>query len=290
MAGDKDESTTERLRSGDVELFYRRFGSPGATPVLILHGLSFFSYDWIEAAAALATGREVVAMDMRGFGDSDFSPKGDYSLAAFAGDAIALADHRGWREMVLIGHSMGGRNAAYCAAEHPDRVKALVLVDYSPQNAPAGSKRVRTQVAGTPDTFESVDAAMRHFANDPDERSRRERFEAYLRRVEGGYAIKRDPYFRDQFRRILQTGEHPKLGVDMWQVLERLRCPTLVIRGTRSDMFAAETVAKVRAANARIHLVEVESGHNVAVENQAGFLSAVRPFLQQVEAQHEQDA
>jgi pimeloyl-ACP methyl ester carboxylesterase len=290
MAGDKNESTTGRARSGDVEIFYRHFGSPGATPVLILHGLSFFSYDWIEAATALAADREVVAMDMRGFGDSDFSPKGDYSLAAFAGDAIALADHLGWRHMVLIGHSMGGRNAAYCAAENPARMKALVLVDYSPQNAPAGSKRVRTQVAGTPDTFESVDAAMRYFASDPDERSRRDRFEAYLRKVDGGYALKRDPYFRDQFRRILETGEHSKLGVDMWQALERIGCPTLVIRGRRSDMFAAETVAKVRTANTRFRIVEVESGHNVAVENQAGFLAQVRPFLQQVEAQHEQDA
>jgi esterase len=282
--------TTGRARSGDVELFYRHFGRSGATPVLILHGLSFFSYDWIEAAAALAADREVVAMDMRGFGDSGVSAKRDYSLAAFAGDAMALADHLGWREMVLMGHSMGGRNAAYCAAENPGRVKALVLVDYSPQNAPAGSKRVRTQVAGTPDTFESVDAAMRYFASDPDESSRRDRFETYLRKVEGGYAIKRDLYFRDQFRRILETGEHPKLGVDMWQVLARIACPTLVIRGTRSDMFAAETVDKVRAANARIRVVEVDSGHNVAVDNQVGFLSEVRPFLQQVEAQHEQGA
>lgn len=289
MAKGGDNPTTGRARSGDVGLFYRRFGSPGATPVLIQHGLSFFSYDWIEAADALASDREVVAMDMRGFGDSDFSPRGDYSLAAFAGDTIALADHLAWREMVLIGHSMGGRNAAYCAAENADRMKALVLVDYSPQNAPAGSKRVRTQVAGTPDTFESVDAAMRYFSNDPDERPRRARFEAYLRMVDGGYAIKRDPYFRDQFRRILETGEHPKLGVDMWQVLERLRCPTLVIRGARSDMFAAENVAKMRAANARIQVVEVDSGHNVAVENRAGFLSAVIPFLKQVEAGHKQD-
>ena len=229
-------------------------------------------------------------MDMRGFGDSDFSPSGDYSLAAFARDTMALADHLGWRQLALVGHSMGGRNAAFCTAENPGRVKALVLVDYSPENAPAGSKRVRTQVAGTPDTFESVDAAMLYFKNDPDEQAKRARYEAYLRKVEGGYAIKRDPYFREQFRRALETGQHPRLGVDMWQTLGRLQCPTLVIRGTRSDMFAAETVVKVRDANARIELVEVDSGHNIAVENREGFLSAVRPFLQQVEARHEQDA
>jgi len=286
----RTDSTTGRVQSGDVSLFYRRFGSPGATPILILHGLSFFSYDWIEPAGALAMGREVVAMDMRGFGDSDFSPGGDYSLAASAGDTIALLDHLGWPKVVLVGHSMGGRNAAYCAAENPGRMKALVLVDYSPENAPAGSKRVRTQVAGTPDTFESVDAAMLYFKNDPDEQSKRARFEAYLRKVEGGYAIKRDPYFREQFRRALETGQHPKLGVDMWQTLGRLQCPTLVVRGSRSDMFAPDTVAKVRGANSRIRVVEVDAGHNIAVENREGFLSAVRPFLQEVEARHEHDA
>lgn len=277
------EAATGRVQSGDVSLFFRRFGRSGATPVLIQHGLSFFSYDWIEAAKALAVDREVVAMDMRGFGDSDFSPARDYSLKAFAGDTIALADHLGWREFVLMGHSMGGRNAAYCAAEHPGRLKALVLVDYSPQNAPAGSKRVRTQVAGTPDTFDSIDAAMRYFANDPDEQADRARYEAYLRKVDVGYAIKRDPYFRDQFRRILETGEHPKLGADMWEVLGRIRCPALVIRGTRSDMFAAETVEKVRAANAAFQIVEVDAGHNVALDNPHAFLSAVQPFLRKLE-------
>jgi pimeloyl-ACP methyl ester carboxylesterase len=288
-----EDATTGRARSGDVSLFFRRFGRPGATPVLILHGLSFFSYDWIGTAEALAGDREVVAMDMRGFGDSDFSPSGDYSLAAFSGDVIALRDHLRWPEMVLMGHSMGGRNATFCAAENAGHVKGLVLVDYSPENAPAGSKRVRTQVAGIPDRFESVDAALRYFAADPDATggaANRARYEAYLREVDGGYVIKRDPHFRAQFRRILETGEHPKLGVDMWQTLGRLQCPTLVVRGTRSDMFAAETVAKVRAANARIQVIEVDAGHNVAVDNPQAFLAAVRPFLKQVEAHHEQDA
>jgi pimeloyl-ACP methyl ester carboxylesterase len=288
-----EDATTGRARSGDVSLFFRRFGRPGATPVLILHGLSFFSYDWIGTAEALAGDREVVAMDMRGFGDSDFSPSGDYSLAAFSGDVIALRDYLRWPGMVLMGHSMGGRNATFCAAENAGHVKGLVLVDYSPENAPAGSKRVRTQVAGIPDRFESVDAALRYFAADPDATggaANRARYEAYLREVDGGYVIKRDPHFRAQFRRILETGEHPKLGVDMWQTLGRLQCPTLVVRGTRSDMFAAETVAKVRAANARIQVIEVDAGHNVAVDNPQAFLAAVRPFLKQVEAHHEQDA
>ena len=62
-----------------VRIFYRLFGAPGARPVLIVHGLSFFSWDWIGAATRLATDRQVAAMDMRGFGDSDWP--GDYSMA-----------------------------------------------------------------------------------------------------------------------------------------------------------------------------------------------------------------
>ena len=286
----RSDATSGRVQSGDVSLFFRRFGSPGATPVLILHGLSFFSYDRIGIAGALAADRQVVAMDMRGFGVSEFSPRGDHSIAAFAADAVALLDHLGWRTTVLVGHSMGGRNATFCAAENARRVKALALVDYSPENAPAGSRRVTKQVAGTPDTFDSVDAAMRYFESDPDDPAKRARFAAYLRETDAGYAIKRDPFFRAQFRRVLETGERPKLGVDMWQALARVQCPTLVVRGTRSDMFAAETVAKMRAANARIQVVEVDAGHNVAADNPEAFLSALRPFLQRVETHHEQDA
>lgn len=64
------ETSSGSVSSGDVQIFYRRFGKPGRTPALIVHGLSYFSYDWIELASALATDREVVAIDMRGFGQS----------------------------------------------------------------------------------------------------------------------------------------------------------------------------------------------------------------------------
>lgn len=265
--------------SGDVTLFYRRFGTAGGIPVAIVHGLSFFSYDWIGVASELAGDREVVAMDQRGFGDSTWSPSRDYAVPTMAADIVALLDHLGWQRAILVGHSMGGRNAAYCAAQNPARIAGLVLVDYSPENAPAGSKRVTDTIAGQPDVFPGVDEAMRYFGV-PIDSPRRARFEAYLRPVPGGVQVKRDLHFRDQFRRVKETGERPKLGVDMWQVLGELACPALVVRGARSDMFAPETVAKVKAANPRIALVEVDGGHNVAGDNPSGFLAAVRPFLE----------
>jgi esterase len=264
--------------SGDVTLFYRRFGASGKTPIVIVHGLSYFSYDWIGIAAELAADREVVAMDMRGFGDSTWSPSRDYTVPTMAQDVVALLDHLQWSKAVLVGHSMGGRNVAYCAVTNPTLAAGAVLVDYSPENAPQGSKRVTDMVASQPDVFGSVDEAMRHFGV-PKDSPKRARFEAYLRPVPGGVQVKRDLHFRDQFRRVKETGERPKQGVDMWQVLGELACPTLVVRGAQSDMFAPETVAKVKAANSHITLVEVDGGHNVAGDNPQGFLAAIRPFI-----------
>jgi len=278
---------TGTCQSGDVTLAYRRFGKPGRTPVLIAHGLSYFSYDWIDVAGALAADREVVAMDLRGFGDSTWSAARDYSVQTMAADIVALLDHLDWRKAVLIGHSMGGRNASYCTAKNPARAVGVVLVDYSPENAPQGSQRVIDTVAGQPDTFPSVDAAMRYFGVAPESpagKAKRGRFEAYLRAVPAGFQVKRDLHFRDQFRRVKETGERPKLGVDMWQVLGEIACPVLVVRGAQSDLFAPETAEKVKAANPRIRVVEVAGGHNVASDNPDGFLSAIGPFLKQLEA------
>jgi len=273
--------------SGDVTLAYRRFGKPRRTPILIAHGLSYFSYDWIDVAGVLAADREVVAMDTRGFGDSTWSAARDYAVPTMAGDMIALLDHLGWRSAVLIGHSMGGRNAAYCAAKNPACAAGLVLVDYSPENAAHGAKRVTDTVAAQPDAFADVDAAMRYFGVEPESpagKAGRARFEAYLRPVAGGVQLKRDLHFRDQFRQIKDTGERPKLGVDMWQVLAELACPVLVLRGAQSDMFAAETAAKVAATSVRLRVVEVPGGHNIAGDNPDGFLAVVGPFLKQLES------
>lgn len=280
---------TGTARSGDVEIFYRKLGKPGKTPVVVVHGASYFSYDWVNVAAALATDREIVAMDMRGFGDSSWSPSKDYSVPTMAGDIAALIAHLGWTQAILVGHSMGGRSVAWCTANNPALVPAAILVDYSPENAPAGSKRTTERVGGQPDLFESIDAAMRYHGIDPDSetgKGRRARFAAFLRAANGGFQLKRDLYFRDQFKRVLETGEKTKLGVDMWQVLAEIACPTLVIRGAQSDMFAPETVPEVKAANPNITLVEIRGGHNVAGDNPEGFAAAVRTFLDALERRH----
>jgi pimeloyl-ACP methyl ester carboxylesterase len=267
---------TGRARSGELQIHFRKLGKPGATPALIVHGLSYFSWDWLEVAQALGQEREVIAMDMRGFGDSDRSPAKDYSVPSMAQDILAVLDHAGWPRALLVGHSMGGRSTTYAAAKHAERAAGLVLVDYTPENAAAGAKRTTEMVGRTPDAFASLEEAMKYFG-----KSDRARFENYLKKTEKGFIVKRDPFFRDQFRQLLEGGERPKLGVDMWGLIGEARCPILSVRGTRSDMYAPETAAKMKSANPRLQVVEVEAGHNIAVENPQGFLKALNSFVEQ---------
>lgn len=83
-------------RSGDVTLFYRRLGSSGLTPLLVVHGLQYFSWDWLEVAQSLSADREVLCIDMRGFGDSEWSAQKDYSVPTMAQDLVNVLDHVGW--------------------------------------------------------------------------------------------------------------------------------------------------------------------------------------------------
>ncbi|MCY3829360.1 MAG: alpha/beta hydrolase [Rhodospirillaceae bacterium] len=290
---------TGTVESGDVTIFYRHFGplrsdsprsdSGAGTPMIVLHGQSYFSYDWIGIADELARdpeggpegGREIVAMDMRGFGSSGWSPGQAYKVQNFAADVLAVADSRGWDRFVLAGHSMGGRNATYTAAALPERVEKLILIDYSPTNAKAGSMRVMDQSVDMPESFSGLDEALRYFGLDPArvDAAKRARFEAYLGVFDGNYTVSRDPYFREVFRKTRDEGVKPDHGADLWACLGRVACPILVLRGRQSDMFAPETAEKVRAANANVTLVEVEGGHNIPGDNPAGLIAALRPFL-----------
>jgi pimeloyl-ACP methyl ester carboxylesterase len=272
---------TGTVKSQDVEIFFRAFGRPGKTPVVILHGLSYFSYDWIDIADALSADREVVAIDMRGFGNSSWSPSKAYKVQKFATDILAVMDKFGWKQAVLVGHSMGGRNCTYTASAHPDRIAKLVLVDFSPTNAKAGSARVTNTIVDMTLPFKSVDDAMRYFKVDPKTASDRvrARFEAYLMPHEGGLIPRRDLFFKENFRRIRDEGLKPDHGADLWQCLGKVQCPILVLRGKSSDMFPPENVDKVKATNAKATVVEVDGGHNIPGENPEGLKQAVKKFL-----------
>ena len=280
--------SVRRFRSGELQLAYRLVSSarprlrglrgqaaqrpaPAALPLVFVHGSAAFSYDWVPVASAL--GREAACLDMRGFGDSDWS--GDYSVPAMAGDIGALLDHLGWKRAIVAGHSMGARIACYYASRHPRRVAGLALVDWAPEYAPEGERRAAERLAAVPEVFASVEAAMAHFKAP---REARVRFAAYLLKLEGGYAVKRDTWFRDEARKRL-AGTARGARADLWKALARLRAPTLLVRGTRSDLVTAGAVERMKAALPALQVAEVAAGHNVAGENITALVAALRGFV-----------
>jgi len=278
-------SAVERIVSGDVKIAYRRFGQPGKTPLLIVHGLSFFSYDWIGPASRLATDREVVAIDMRGFGESDWSPERNYKLETLVADIVNVLDALGWRRAVLMGHSFGGRVALATSGWHKDRAAGLVCVDFAPDIATTGRRHTAERIGLQPDVFASVDAAMAyHGLHDvPAGSPVRARYEAFLRKTDDGYVLRRDLSFRDNFKRALDTGQSAPVPAFFWPMLAELEIPILVIRASQSDMFAPETLDKVRGINPRVTAIEVAGTHDLAGDNPEGLVTAVTDFLRKVD-------
>lgn len=270
---------TGRIPSGDVDIFYRRFGQPGRMPVLIVHGLSYFSYDWIDAATRMAHDREVAAIDMRGFGESGWSPTRDYKLETLSNDLIAVLDALGWDKSVLMGHSFGGRVALATAGWKPQRVAGVVLADFAPDIAAAGRKYTAQRIGGHPDVFASIDDAMAYDHEDPKDPARRARWEAFLKKTDKGYALRRDLHFRDNFRKALETGKSAPVPEFLWPMLSGMQVPLMVIRGAESNMFEAATLDKVRQLNPRATAIELPGSHDLAGDNPDGLAKAVGYFL-----------
>jgi len=106
-------------------LRYVRTGSGPA--VVLVHGFASSLYTWKDVIPALSAGHDVVALDLPGFGESDQPP--DLSFEDFPRAVLGLMDHLGIEKAALVGNSLGGATAAMVAADRPERVDALALID-----------------------------------------------------------------------------------------------------------------------------------------------------------------
>jgi pimeloyl-ACP methyl ester carboxylesterase len=272
---------TGRINSGDVSLFYRAFGAPGATPIMILHGSNYYdSYDWIGVASALATDREVVVHDKRGWGESTWSPSKDYSYDAFLDDALAVMSMMHWSKVIIMGHSGGGPTAVSFAVNFQDRTSKLVLID-SQLNR---EERARTgsSVGNPPLVFPSIEAAMERFAklhNPPRFGVDRERAQHALIKVESGYMLKRDPDNGNR-KPIGEGAKLPRRPLrDMWEELAMVKVPTLLVRGLQSDRYPPATVERLTKDYPQILQVPIQSQHDIARIAPDALVEHVRKFV-----------
>ena len=212
-----------------LALHYLEWGEAEAPPIVCVHGYTGSADAFNALARHLQDRYRILALDVRGHGESAWSPTGAYGYADQAGDLVEFAARLGLEEFVLIGTSMGGIIAMAYAAEHTDRLSGLVINDIGPDTE-AGSQRITGLVGSRPDEFASLEEAMAYrrevsliVAGRSAEDQRELALGVLRRRPDGRWVWKMDPAYIEQ---RVKRGAPARPA--LWPALQALTCPTLV--------------------------------------------------------------
>ena len=272
---------------GDVILRGDRWPADGtAGEVIFLHGGGQTRHSWGAAAQALAAeGWPSTTLDLRGHGESDWSPDGRYRLDDYASDIESAVAALG-TGVVLVGASLGGLTALTVQGRNPEAARGLVLVDIVPQTAPEGVKRIGAFMTDHLDGFASLEEVADAVA-EYTRRPRRRNLEGLKKNVrlreDGRWYWHWDP----AMMRAVPADE-PRPGIDPESVLALARevtVPVLVVRGMLSDVVDDAGIAAFLEAVPSARVVEVaDAGHMVAGDDNDVFTSAVRTFLEEIDS------
>ncbi|MBI51067.1 MAG: hypothetical protein CL781_07045 [Chloroflexi bacterium] len=272
---------SKTLIANGLKLHYLEWGDPSNPTMLLLHGFAQQCHSWDFVALAFADRYRIIALDQRGHGDSDWASDGDYSPETQQKDIEAFVNSLGIQRFVLMGLSMGGRNSFTYAANNPDRVEALIIVDAGPENVRTGTQNIRNFVEQE-DELDSIDAFVdRVIKYNPrrDPIQIRGSIVNNLRELPNGkWTWKYDKILRSPGR--MAGTQDPDMTNRLWNYVESLQCPTLVVRGDKSDIIATNTADEManRIPNGKVAIVE-NAGHLVMGDNPSGFESAVTQFI-----------
>ncbi len=241
------------LERDGVRIYYESFGT-GGTPVLLSHGFGSSSRMWEPNLAALSAGRQVVAWDLRGHGQTECPATEEHSGSASLGDMQALIGLTGAERAVLCGLSLGGYlSLSFCRA-HPERVAALVLCDTGPG-----------------------------FRNDEARRKWNDRATAQAARIErdGLSALGKDGQFHTDPGGVARAarGILTQQDASVIDSLPSIGVPVLVVVGSEDTAFlGAADYMTAKIPGARKVVIE-GAGHVSNVDAPSDFNEAVSGFL-----------
>jgi len=256
-----------------IRLHYLDWGSNGKTPFIMLHGISRIAHQFDHLAPRFKNDYHVMAIDMRGHGDSGWSPEGAYVVEDYVKDLEAFVDQLNLRGLVLLGNSTGGRFVQVYAGLHPDRVSRLISEDVGPERtneiASAFTRQVEQEANGWASEDELLTQLKRTNAKTPEEILRSYAHFATKTRDDGRVVWKRDPNLAKGF-----------VPTELWRFVREIKSPTIYILGGSSRIVPPETQEKLKQTLPDVQIVVMPGlGHYPDQESTEEFIKIVQTFL-----------
>jgi pimeloyl-ACP methyl ester carboxylesterase len=256
-------------------------GEAGHPAVILLHGGGQTRHSWAGAMRRLATeGYQVISYDARGHGESDWSPRGDYTLPSLAADLRAVFSTID-APAALVGASMGGMTSFYAigSSERP-MATALVMVDIVLRPNIAGTKKIWKFMQSHADGFASLEEAADAVTQ----------YNPHRPRPADLDGLRKNLRMRDDKRlywhwdpRLLAADpsiEPPSFSNELVGISDRVDVPLLLVRGGQSDVVDDTGVAEMLALVPQMEIVNVPgAGHMVAGDRNDTFVDGILPFL-----------
>lgn len=255
-----------------LRIHYVDWGGSGK-PFVMVHGLDRVARTFDPVAGRFSPAYRVIAIDMRGHGDSGWDPQGRYLVEDHVGDLEGVVQQLGLRDLTLWGNSTGGRVVQVFAGKHPDLVSRVISEDVGPERprqiADNYAKRVQQEQAG----WASEDELLAQLKK-TNPRMSAAVLEPYVRygtkkRADGRIEWKRDPQLVKGF-----------VATELWRFVRDIKAPILYIIGGRSNIVPAETQAELKKTLPNAQLITIaDTGHYPSDEKPDEVMQVVTRFL-----------
>ena len=265
--------TDKFVNVNGLRLHYLDWGSPDKPPLILLHGIARHAHTFDHIAPHFARSYHVLAIDMRGHGDSDWDAGGRYLVEDHVRDLEDLVAQLRLRRITLLGNSTGGRVAQVFAGLHPDLVAKLVVEDVGPERpediSSGFARRVKLEADGWASEDELVEQLTKENPGVAASWIRDYAHFGVKRRADGRIVWKRDP---DLVKGFLPT--------ELWRYVARITSPAIYILGGKSTIVPAATQQRLKETLPRCEIVVMPGlGHYPDVESPAEFVAIVDRFL-----------
>jgi pimeloyl-ACP methyl ester carboxylesterase len=274
--------------SQGLRLHYADWGNDAAPPLVLIHGGRDHCRSWDAIAAALRTNFHIIAPDLRGHGDSDWAKGSSYSLADYLYDLAGLLRHAQLKEVVLVGHSMGGMIGLMYAGAYPDRVSRLAVLDgvtvLPGRRMSPVHERINKWVSQLDDIaarkiwrYASIEAAaermLAHNKNLTPGQALHLARHGVRRNPDGSFSWKFDDYQQARAPYRLPPEEH----IELWS---RISCPTLLLRGDESILPDPDKAGALGHFQQARFVVIAKAGHWLHHDRLDEVLAELRGFLE----------